>query len=430
MKHAIRTVAAQLNEKQVDPNLAADVLKLGVKLYQELCHATVASEVYDEFPGAKSQEKVTVPHSTFKRYLGVEIPTTEIASILEKLGCKVSFDEAKKLFTVQPPTFRPDIEIGADVVEEIARIYGYHNLPSRLMDTPIPTSKPAGTRFDFEHACKVFLAHLGWQEVYTYSLVSETVAAESGYAVSDHLKLQNPLTDDRVYLRRSLVPSLVEVLNSNSQRPALSVFEIAHAYHPQSGALPIEELHLTLIGQKPYREVRGEFEALLRQFFLTGVTIEEQGSDQDEQSHFNSHLSQSTQHADIKVTTEKDAVQIGSVYVLKNNRVVFDILLSTLLPLLKTHPTYQPLPKAESLKQDFTFVLPEKTAVGKVIEVISAVSPLVVAVELADQYKQNYTFAVTYLDPQNSLSSDEVEPIRQKIITVVAEKAQGNLLGA
>jgi phenylalanyl-tRNA synthetase beta chain len=430
MKHAIRTVAAQLNEKRVDPYLASAVLARGVELYQSLCHAKVASEVYDDFPGAKSQEKVTVPDSTFKRYLGVEIPTAEITSILEKLGCEVSFDDTKKLFTVQPPTFRPDIEIGADVVEEIARIYGYHNLPSTLMDTPIPTTKPTNTRFDFEHACKVFLAHVSWQEVYTYSLVSETLAHESGYELSDHLKLQNPLTDDRVYLRRSLVPSLVEVLNNNSQRPTLSVFEIAHAYHPQAGALPIEELHLTLVGQKPYREVRGAFEALLKQFYLTGVTIEEQNGDQDTQPHSNTQPSQSTQHAAIKVTTEKEAVQIGSVHVLKNNRVVFDLLLSKLLPLVKTHPTYQPLPKAESLKQDFTFVLPEKTAIGKVIEMISSVSPLVVSVDLADQYKQNYTFAVTYLDPQNSLSSDEVEPIRQKIITVVAEKAQGNLVGA
>lgn len=417
MKHAIRTVAAQLNEKQVDPYLADAVLARGVELYQQLCHARVASTIHDEFPGAQDLQSVIVKYSTFKRYLGITIPDEEITQILQKLGCAVHFDQTAQLFTVRPPSFRPDIEIEADVVEEIARIYGYHNLPSQLMDTAIPTSKPEGTRFDFEHACKVFLAHIGWQEVYTYSMVSEAIAQQSAQAVETHLKIQNPLTDDRVYLRRSLTPSLVEVLDSNPQRPNLCIFEVAHVYHPQPNTLPIEELHLTMVGQKTYAEVRGDFESLLRQFYITNISIVEVPSER-------------LQQGEVTVQTPGGDVHIANLYILKKGRVVFDVLLTELVRVLKTHPTYKPLAKAESVKEDFTFSLPQRTPIGTVIAAIRGVDKLVTSVELTDQYKQNFTFAVTYLDPEKSLSKDEVEPIRKKIIALVAETSQGSLVGA
>ncbi len=416
MKHAIRTVAAQLNEKQVDPYLADAVLARGVELYQSLCHACVASTVYDEFSAAQAPTTVLVQESTFSRYLGIEIATESIAEILEKLGCQVQYSKAEKCFSVEPPSFRPDIEIEADVVEEIARIYGYHNLPSTLMNTAIPTSRPEGTRFDVEHACKLFLAHIGWQEVYTYSLVSGKIAQESGYALAEHVRLQNPLTDDRVYLRRSLVPSLVEVLDANPQRPALGVFEIAHSYHPQPNDLPIEELHLTLIGQKSYPEVRGDFERLLRQFYITQLSITEVPR-------------VPLQQGEITATTARGVVSIGTVTILEQGRVVFDLLLTELAHICKTHPTYQPLPKAEAVTEDLTFSLPERTPIGTVIQTMIAVHEKIASVKIIDQYKQNFTFSYTYLDPEKSLSKDEVEPIRRQIIALVAQKFSGALVG-
>lgn len=414
MSHAIRTVAAQLNEKQVDPNLADSILARGVELYQSLCHATVASEVYNEFPGKADMKSVKTPASTFSRYLGIELQPETITSLLEQLECRVSYDSASQTFDVTPPTFRPDIEIPADVVEEIARIYGYHNLPSRLMDTAIPTVKPTNTNFDFEHATKTFLAHIGWQELYTYSLVSESVASDSGFSPAQHMKLQNPLTDDRVYLRRSLVPSLQEILNMNSQVKSLSVFELANVYHPQNEGLPTEELHLTLVGQKTYQAVRADLEALLRQFYITTISIVETTNN-------------SEQKGDILLD---EKAKIGTVTILANNRVAVDLLVSAVLPYLKTHPTYQPLPKAAAVTEDLTFVLPPKTAIGSILSTIRKTSTLVSAVELADQYKQNFTFTITYLDKERSLSSTEVEPIRKKIVEVVTQEYNGALVGS
>ena len=107
---------------------------------------------------------------------------------MEDLGCQVSVKDS--VFTVYPPSYRPDIAIQADIVEEIARIYGYHNLPSKLMDTEIPLNKPTNVDFELEKNIKNFLADHGWQEIYSYSLVSEELAIESGYKIRRALKIK------------------------------------------------------------------------------------------------------------------------------------------------------------------------------------------------------------------------------------------------
>lgn len=408
MTHAIRTIAAQLMEKNVDPNLATDVLKRGVDLYQYLCKAEVASPVFDDFPKPPQMEAVILKTSTIHNYLGIDLPKDTITNILQSLECQVEW-VSNDTVKVTPPTFRPDITIPADVIEELARIYGYHNLPSKVMDTSIPLNKPTGVNFAVEHRVKQFLADLGWQELYTYSMVSEVIAVQSGYSLEDHLKLQNPLTDDRVYLRQSLIPSLVEVLDSNPENKKVSVFEIANVYHPVANDLPNQELELTLVSQLSYRETRGVVEALLRQFYVEDVTVEPENS------------------TSAQIIVNKNA--LGIFKVLPATRIAITINFKKMLEMIKTHPTYKPLPKAAPLIEDLTFTLPEKTEVGKVLEMMKQQSEYISKLELKDIYHQNYSFSFTYLAPDRSLSATEVEPIRKQIIEKVAAEFGGTLIG-
>lgn len=409
MTHAIRTVAAQLMEKNVDPYLIEPVLKRGVELYSNLCHASVASDMFDEFPNPPQMDAVTVTTQTLKNYLGVDLEHDTITNILQSLECTVEWT-GEDSFKVRPPTFRPDITIPADVVEELARIYGYHNLPSKIMDTPIPLNKPSDVDFRIEHRVKQFLADLGLQELYTYSMVSEALAQQAGYPLGQYLKLQNPLTDDRVYLRRSLIPSLYEVLDSNSEYNDLSIFELANVYHPQENDLPKQELYLTILSQMPYRETRGVLEALLRQFFIEDLEIKT--------------LHENT--AEIWVNGEN----VGFVLVLPKNRIAVTLYFAKFLQHVQSHPKYKPLPKAAPLYEDLTFTLPEKTAVGKVISTIAGIDSKIANVELKDIYQQNYSFMVTFLNQDSSLSAAEVEPIRKAIIEKVQSEFGAQLVGA
>lgn len=407
MTHAIRTVAAQLSEKGVDPNLAEPTFNRAVELYQELCNAKVASDLYDRFLKQEKQQTIIIDLEKIYEYLGLEIPKQKIINILKKLECKV--ESAKNTLHITPPTFRKDLRIPADIVEEIARIYGYHNLPSVLMPTSIPLTKPTDVNFDFEEKTKHFLAAMGWYEIYSYSMVSEGIAKQSGFKLESHLSLANSLTEDKVYLRRSLIPSLIEVIENNTQEKNLSLFEIANVYQPRENDLPNENLHLGLVSQKALREVKGDLAALLEKFYITDFSIEQKSGEQ------------------IGNVIVKDQ-KIGKIW-LEKKLICIEIEIKDLLPLVKFHPTYQPLPKTASVKETLTFTLPAETMIGDVVKTIKSSDNKIVKVELKDIYKNNHTFYVEYWNSKKNLSSEDIKPIRKKIVKNVEKKYKAKLVG-
>ncbi len=414
MTHAIRTVAAQLSEKHVDPALGEIVLYRGIQLYQELCNARLASQIFDEFPGKTSLATVELSLDKVKQYLGLEIPSERIEEILRDLGCLVQLKDRQ--LCVTPPTFRHDLAIPADIIEEIARVYGYHMLPSTLMDTKIPLEKPQGFDSYLESRLKRFLAAIGMQEVYTYSMVSEEIARQSGYALEEQLKLKNPLTDDRLYLRRSLIPSLEEVLQNNPSETALNIFEFANVYHPKSGDLPEETLQIGMLSTAGYQALRGMVEALLGQLFIQNITVQPHETALPEFSQSGTLLSHS--------------VELGSIGITKKGRAAASLSLAVLIEHAATHPEYAALPKAAPVIEDLTFTLPEKTLIGMVLQTMRAVDATVRSVELGSVYNQNYSFRIIYAEPETTPTPEKVETIRKKMVHIVAEKHQGQLVGS
>lgn len=430
MSHGIRTVAAQLNEKHVDPGLAEDVLKYGVQLYQKMCKAQVVSKVDDRFPRPNKLQPIAVPVRRITDYLGIDIPVQQIATILETLECKVELKAAQSkrakgeisepTFIVSPPSFRPDLELPADVIEEVARIYGYHKLPSKIMDTAIPLNKPSNTDFAQEYRVKQFLADLGWQELYTYSMVSEKIALQSGWPLDEHLKIANPLTDDRVYLRRSLLPSLNEVLTANHNVESLSVFEIAYVYHPAEGKLPTQNLHLALLSRKSFRHAKGDLEALCRQFFIDDLIVEPTVK--------NAQLAERGKLFGLNWRGKQEL--LGEIGVTGDGYFVADLQLSALQQISQSHPQYQAQIKTNQIIEDLTFTFSEKIAVGTILGQLKNIHQHLYSIELVGEpYRQNYSFRVVYANPNEHLSIDQVAPIRTSIISRLATEYNAKLVG-
>jgi len=420
MTHAIRTVAAQLMEKNVDPHLAESALLKATQLYQDLCQAKIGNKIFDDFSEETTPKPINISLQKINDYMGLEIQKEEIVKILTDLECKV---EGKKTNTLKitPPTFRPDLIIPVDIIEEVARIYGYHNLPSKLMDTPIPTTYPKNLNFELEDKIKYFLSNIGWQEIYSYSLISEEIALQSGHSTNKHLKLQNPLTDDKVYLRRSLLASLEEIINNNPQQKNQSVFEIANTYQPQNeGKLPDEQLMLSLVSSASYRTVRGALEALLSQLFIPYIDIE---IDQKLVKPF-------FQSATIITKNKlKESIKIGTIGILKSGKIGVEIPIIKLLKVANTHPTYQPIPKTMPIIEDLTFTLTKETTVGKVMTTIKNIDKLISSVELKDVYRRNHTFTIKYHDLKKNLSAADVEPLRKNTVRQIEKQYQAKLVG-
>lgn len=414
MSHAIRTVAAQLLEKGVDPNLQDFVMGMAVKLYQDLCGAKIASEVFDTFPGKSEPKTIVTSKQLIDQYLGIELPIKTISEILNKLECQVEWDAKQINIKVKPPTFRPDLNIPADLVEEIARTYGFHNLPSVLMETAIPTKYPDHTDFNLEYQVKALLANLGWQEIYSYSLVSDALAMESGTKLANHLHLANPLTSDREYLRVSHLPSLKEVMTDNPQIRPLSLFELANVYPPQENQLPKEQMLLSLLSTLSYREVRGAVETIFDRLFITNYEFKTTGK---------------ANKANIYLGKDRaELISAGQIEVLSGGLIAVELDWQTLLKASSKHPHYQPLPDAPPVIEDLTFTLTEDEKIGKVIQTIQKSSKIIKQVDYKDSYRLNHTFTI-YYQAKKSLSVDDVQPIRKKIVENVISAHQAKLVG-
>jgi phenylalanyl-tRNA synthetase beta chain len=412
MTHAIRTVAAQLLEKNLDPELAQPVMEKGIELFMDLTGASIGSKMFDDFPGRKKPWSINVSLAKFSEYLGIDLPLNTIGQILEDLGCEVEIKNegigkrhkgvtstaAEPTIVVTPPSFRGDLQIPADIIEEVARIYGYHNLPSILMPTAIPLQKPTHTNFFIENGVKHFLAAIGWQELYTYSMVSAEIATQSGFPLTEHLKIQNPLTDDRVYMRRSMIPSLEEVIANNPQRTQMSIFEMACLYPPVEKKLPDEELFLTLVSTRPFRQVKGDIEVLFQQFFISDFETAMKG--------------------------------VGSIAVLPNGHTTVVISIPKFIQIARTHPHYQPQIKTNEVIEDLTFTLPEKTEVSPLIASVKTCSPLIRSIVLKDIFQQNYSFTFSYTDPSRHLTAEDVTQLRRTVTAFIEKNYGAKLVGS
>lgn len=393
MTLGIRTVAATLNEKGVDPELAEIALKRGLHLYKKLTNAKQISEVFDLYQKKDKPSKITVKHSFIERVLGVSIDTKRVLKILRSLKIETDYNESTKSYTCIPPSFRhKDLVIPDDIAEEVARIYGYFNLPSKVMDGNIPEND-SNAHFDFEKTIKEILKGLGANEVYTYSLVKD----ESG---STNLKIKNPLGSDFSELRTSLFYSLIDAGNENrGETEPFHIFEMANVYIPQKGKLPNEELTLSgLFKGYTYREAKGVIEALLNSLKIK---------------------------ADFRPTeVMKSTVKIlNSAFITPVNGSIsetkdFIYYEFTVENLFKNHSSvqkYVPIPVFPPQIEDMTVKLKKGQLVGDIMTKIKSASHLVVKVDLTDIYNDNYTFRIWYQDLEKNLTDKDVEIIRKQV---------------
>ena len=427
MSHSIRTVAAQLNEKNVDPYLALDVMQYGVKLISKLTGAMIASDLYDYFPNKKKPKKVTVEMEQIRRYLGIEITQQEVKTILQDLGCQVEIEKATEKIIVLPATYRSDIGIPVDVIEEIARIYGYHNLPSKLMDTAIPLEKPKDSDFNLESKIKHFLADIGWQEIYSYSLISEEEALQSGYQLKEHLKLANPLKEETTYLRRSLIPSLLSIFKSNQQEKSLSLFELANVYHPKKADLPQQDMTLAMLSNRDYRSIKGDLMALLDKLYLFAAADCRLQFKEKLNNEIKSPIKK--QVAQLIILKNKKKIKLGELAILKSGMTAIEIDFLTLSKLSRRYPQYQAVSHQAEIIEQMTFTLDKNVAVGDLIADLLAISERIKAVELLDIYRENFTFNFIFQDKKVNISSSDALPLRQKIVELAETNYRAKLVG-
>jgi phenylalanyl-tRNA synthetase beta chain len=264
-----RTLAAQLFEKQTDPDLVLPVLSEGISLLAKHANARVSSSLLDLYPNPLESKTIDLDLNWLSHYAGISVNPTHASQILNRLGFKVAIN--KETASVKIPSWRAtDIHLKEDLSEEIMRVYGYYKLPSHLPQTTI-THIHQDKLLDDETTTRHYLSGLGFTEIYNYSLISQDLAQKTHTDLKNAYQLDNPLSQDYVYMRPTLLPSLIMNLESNQGlvKPPHHLFELANIYLP-SAKKPNERSTLSLITQQPgFHQTKGYLEALAKKLNVT-----------------------------------------------------------------------------------------------------------------------------------------------------------------
>ena len=427
-KLAFRTDAASRFEKGVDSEGVMMAMNKAIQMFKENCEAKIASNLIDIYPHPSQEKTIKLDLNLVNKIMGISIPQKEIISILQSLGFSILHSTFSIIHCLVPYWRYGDISIPEDLIEEIARIYGYHRLPTNLIPTFLNQSK--SNFFDWTFKVKEALKFWGFTETVSYSMVSGQLLRNCEINPEEALKIANPLSDEWVYMRPSLIPSLLEVVNNNKKSKA-KIFEMANIYLPQGEQqLPEENFMLTvLMVEEDFAHLKGLAEALLEELGVRTYEI----NTYELQKTFYGKIFHPTHRAEITIGNNSLGIfgeikaAILAKFGIKKKIVILDLDFNELIKYATTDKKYMPIPKYPPIIEDFSFVVPAKTYVGDIIKLIRSTNQIIQGAELIDAYEQTRTFRITYQDPNKTLTDKEVEKIRKKIIEGVEDKFRAKI---
>lgn len=411
----LRTEASTRFEKNLDITLPLPAIKRAIELLQEIAGAKAASEVIDLQSKPCKPKEVKVKSEWINSFIGFNLSSQKMASILKRLGFTVESQD--NLLDVKVPTWRQDISMKADIAEEVARVYGYDKIPITLPQQEKPPKTNASIYWC--RKTKQFLKGLGFIEVLTQPFVGRKLSEKIGALDENRLQLVNPLTIDQEFMRRSLIPSLLEVTQKNIKHIAkIKIYEIDRVFMPKKKVYLDEIVRLAgvVVGDK-FLHVKGTIETLLEELGIEKYEFKPTKLGKSS----NSKLFHSGSVAEI-IAKGISLGLIGNLnlevkarFAIVSPTVIFDLNFDKLIKLATTIKTYIPISQYPALVEDMTFTFPAKTYLGPVIDTIKKQSRLIQKVELHNQFQNNFTFRLTYQSRQKSLSSNDIKDIRKKI---------------
>ncbi len=446
-KLGLRTDSAMRFEKSLDPNMCETALSRAVELTLEMCpEAKVASKVVDKKHFTLPVGPITIDSDIFKKKLGVEIPEKEILRILTKLGFEVK--QKKNILLVKIPTWRAtkDISIAEDVVEEVARIFGYENIPSTLPNFPITPPETNELRLLERKIKDILSKSLGYTEVYNYSFVSESQITKLGDDLSKYIELENPLSKEKPFLRRNLLPNLLDNLVVNIERyPEVKIFEIGKVFTvEETGArtransddlLPHQDTWFTAVCAEKKNQ---------NQFWSARRVVESVFAELGLEWHIAPLDKVLSWEHPVRVAVFSVAgVVVGAMHELHPGVVthyglearvgVVRINLDKLGEVLAKNPIakiYQSLLNYPETVRDLAFLVDKKVTHLDILTAVQNADHLLKKVDLFDVYEgknisegqKSMAYHFTYFHPERTLTAEEVDKAQMKVVKILEQQ--------
>lgn len=441
----------------VHPAMAERGVRRGLEFMREWSGGVVSKGLVDEYPLKAEDPAVEINPEDVRRSLGIELSAKQIAGILDKLAFKTSIKG--DVVTAVTPDHRLDISadpvIGrADLMEEIARIYGYDNIPEARMADVLPPQRP-NRRLEFEERLRDILVSLGLQEIITYSLTTpdreaKVLPPDVAPDPKPYVELVNPISVDRNVMRKSLLSSVLEVMERNTNlRHRLAVFEIGRVFmQSENGPLP-DELPRLVIAMAGSRQLPDWLGADLEEmdfFDLKGVTdalLEGLHLEGFEYLSHQAPFCHPAKCASIKVDGRQVAV-LGELHPIVQEQhdlgdapvqiARFDLdVLQEVVPLRRDIQPVSPYPP---VLEDLALVVDESVPAARVAFLIAQTGGKAVAdVRLFDVFrgeqigkgKKSLAYSLTYQADDRTLTDKEVAKLRHKIVRRLEHEVKAEL---
>ena len=442
----LTTDASQRFGRQVDPELTVIAAARAAHLMAELGGGDVVPVIGDLYPGRQPSRTIELALSQVNRILGIEVPADEIVRILTSLEFQVQQPIYQStnlpIYHVTIPSHRPDVTLPVDLVEEVGRVWGYDRFPTTLMRDELPPQR-ANLRLEGSERVRDLLVGCGLDEVITYSLVDAEDEGKlwpqgSQFDPDDYLRLLNPLSAERAYLRQTLLPSLLDTTRENLRfLDRVAIFEVGAVYRPVAGQLPDEPLLLSIVMTGPrearswlpgqdrapigFYDLKGVVETLLTRLGLEGTF--EPG---EHPAFHPGRCAQVSVGGDIIGAMGELHPLVREAFDLPEQPVcALEFDLDRLLAAWGAPRTMTPISANPPVYEDLAIVVDEEVPAVRVRDLIAQTGrPLVRSVVLFDVYRgeqvgagrKSLAYRLTYQADDRTLTDREVAKLRGKIV--------------
>lgn len=446
----LRTEASQRFEKSLDPSFCEQALVRSVELIRQLCpKAKVSSQLIDEGNFSYIPKKMELELSWLEKFLGQKIPEKEILTTLDYLGFAPQINDG--ILEVIIPSWRAtkDISIKEDIAEEVARIYGYDKIESKLPKVSMQSPVKNIERKLEKDIRRIMSTSLAASEVSNYSFVGEDQLKLLGIDNSTYIRLANPITKNHTMLRQSLATNLLGNVRKNQAKfDSIRIFEIGGVYldvesnlkksAENDETLPLQEKRLGILlassKQDNYLDMKSAVSHLVTGLGLTGLKF-----CQREKLYYWSNEKYVTElkigETVIGIINKLD-IGVAKKIGLKRDTVVAEIHIVELLKLIEANRTtiYKYTGKYPSLQRDLAFILDESITYNSIKEEIETFHDYITKVELFDEYhgdklgksKKSLAFHVTY-SADKTLVAKEVDAIQKKLLKHFEQKFEAKI---
>ncbi len=431
----MRTDASGKFEKNIDPMMTMPAVQRACELVELLGAGDVLDGTIDIINYVPQPRTLELEVEKINRLLGTDISEEAMVGYLKRLEIDV---EGR---TIHVPSFRPDLNLMADIAEEVARLYGYNEIPTTAFKTA--TQGGYSEEMLFEAKAGQQCRAMGYSEIITYSFVSpaifDQIRLDANSPLRNCMKIQNPLGEDTSIMRTTALPSMLEILSRNYayHNKAAKLYEIAKVYLPQEGqVLPQEPKRLVLGAYGPkesFFTMKGQLEALLKVLRLHNASY---CAVSDNPSY----------HPGRCAAVTIDGVALGHLgqihpLVAKNYGMdcevyCMELNFTKLLQLRQPEATYVPLPKYPGVSRDIAIICDEQLTVAEAENaIVSAGGKLLRSVKLFDIYrgagvpegKKSLAFSLELRADDRTLTDADSEGVMNKVIAALADQCGASM---